>query len=155
MVDENSLEQPQEKDDLFGQLSEIRPARSDVAVKEGDMRETGEDGGGSLTQRMRMSPKMSDTQLVDKRLFPVLKDNVEWLNNLMVARVFPETLNPLRNIITKHLLQEYPEMSMAESICLAEVALTVAIDGEGRMDIIHLFSKMSDPSDDEKKGKLV
>jgi len=152
MTEENK-EQSQQGDSLYGQLSEVRPARSDVAVKEGA--ELLDDGGGSLAQRMKSSPKMSDTQVVDKRLFPVLKETVDWLNNLMVARVFPETLNPLRNIIVKHLLQEYSDMVFAEAIAITEVALTVAIDGEGRMDIIHLFSKMKEDTEEEKKGKLL
>lgn len=150
MVEENQV-----GDDLYGQMAEIQPARSDVATKEGDIGGLVDDGFGSLSRQMRNSPKMSDTQVVDKRLFPVLKESVEWLNNLMIARVFPETLNPLRNIIVKHMLQEYEDMSFAEAVALAEVALTVAIDGEGRMDIIHLFSKMSESSEDEKKNKLI
>jgi len=150
MTEEN-IEQSQAGDSLYGRLSEVRPARSDVAVKD----ESLDDGGGSLAQRMKSSPKMSDTQVVDKRLFPILKETVDWLNNLMIARVFPETLNPLRNIIVKHLLQEYSEMVFAEAVAITEVALTVAIDGEGRMDIIHLFSKMKEDIEDEKKAKLL
>lgn len=152
MAEENK-EQPQAGDNLYGQLSEVRPARSEVAVKDSSL--DLDDGGGSLAQRMRSSPKMSDTQVVDKRLFPVLKEAVDWLNNLMVARVFPETLNPLRNIIVKHLLQEYPDMVFAEAVAITEVALTVAIDGEGRMDIIHLFSKMKEDTEDKEKAKLI
>ena len=141
-------------DTMFDRMAEIKPPRVE-AVSDDGVDDILDSYGGSATQRMKVSPKMSDTQVVDKRLFPILKETMEWLNNLMIARVFPETLNPLRNIIVKHLLQEYAEVSFAEAICLAEVALTVAIDGEGRMDIIHLFSKMSEVTDEANKGKLV
>jgi len=153
MVEENEGK-PKENagNSLFNQLSEVRPARTDVAVED----EVGDVGdvSGSLSQRMKLSPKMTDTQIVDKRLFPILKETLDWLNNLMVARVYPETLNPLRNIIIKHLLKEYFSMSFAEAVALAEVALTVALDGEGRLDMIHMFSKLSEASEEEGKGKL-
>lgn len=143
-------------DDLYGQLSEIKPPRGDVATQEVGVGELPHDDGfGSLADRMKLSPKMSDTQVVDRRLFPILKEKLDYLNNLPVARVFPETINPLRNILVKELLQTYEDMSFAEAISIVEVALTIAIDGEGRMDIIHLFSKMSDNGDDKDKGKLV
>jgi len=131
---------------VYDQLSEIAPPRSDVAQDDG-LEET---FAGTLSQRMKVSPKMTDTQVVDKRLFPVLMETVTWLNNLMVARVFPDTLNPLRNIIIKHLLQEYDDVSFAEAVCIAEVALTIALDGEGRLDIIHMYSKISDIKEEEK-----
>lgn len=144
-------ENAQSYDAAYNSLAEISPPRQDIATQEDGV---GEMYGGSLAQRMKNSPKMSDTQVVDSRLFPILQDTIKWLNHLMVARVFPETLNPLRNIIIKHLLQEHEQdISFAEAVSLAEVALTIAIDGEGRMDIIHLFSKIEDNAE-EKGNKL-
>jgi hypothetical protein len=134
---------------VYDQLSEIAPPRSDVA-QDDSLEET---YAGTLSQRMKVSPKMTDTQVVDKRLFPILRKEVEWINNLMVGRIFPDTLNPLRNIIIKHLLQEYDDVSFAEAVCIAEVALTIALDGEGRLDIIHMYSKISE-TQQEEKGKI-
>lgn len=142
----------QSSDSLYGRLAEVRPTRTDIEPMQGIVFE--DDGGGSLSQRMRGSPKMSDTQVVDKRLFPPLKDAVEWLNHLMVGRVFPEQLIPLKRIIGKHLLKEYNDMSVAEATVLADVAVSIAIDGEGRMDIIHLFSKLSETTEEKDKAKI-
>lgn len=135
-------------DSVYNQLSEVTPPRGGIAENDDDLEDN---YMGTMTQRMKASPKMSDTQVVDKRLFPILKE--PWLSNLMVARVFPDTFNPLRNIIAKHLLQEYPEMSLAEAMVEAEIALTVPLDGMGRLDIIHMFSKLSEQAQEEK-GKI-
>lgn len=145
MVTSDDSEQQDRYDNVYDSLSEVSVPRDDVGAHDMDF-------GESMSQRMKMSTKMSDTQVVDKRLFPELKE--DWLSNLMVARIFPDTFNPLRNIIAKHLLQEYPDMSVAEAIAQAEVALTVPLDGEGRLDIIHLFSKLSENNEKEKRDKL-
>lgn len=142
MVEDNNF------DSVYNKLSEITPPRDDVESHDDDL----EDNiAGSLSQRMKASPKMSDTQVVDKRLFPVLRE--PWLSNLMVARVFPDTMNPLRNINAKHLLQEYDEVSVAEALSETEVAVTIPLDGEGRLDIIHMFTKLSEKAEEEK-GKI-
>lgn len=145
MVTGDDSEQQDRYDNVYNNLSEVSAPRDDVGAHDIDISE-------SMSQRMKMSTKMSDTQVVDKRLFPELKE--DWLSNLMVARIFLDTFNPLRNIIAKHLLQEYPDMSVAEAIAQAEVALTVPLDGEGRLDIIHLFSKLSENNEKEKRDKL-
>src|SRR3972149_6341668 len=140
-------------DDLYGRLSELHPSRGGGETKEKGLPD---DGSGSLTQRMKLSPKRSDIQVVDERLFPVLKETLKWLDNLMIGRVFPEQQIPLKRIIGKHLLKEYPDMSVAEATVIADVAVSVPIDGEGRMDIIHLFTKMTEKSEDEdKKARLI
>lgn len=132
----------------YDSLSEIAPPRTDVAINP----ELEDDLAGSLSQRMKVSPKMSDTQIVDKRLFPILRETVEWLNHLMVARIMPETYMPLRTLIVKHLLKTYKgyELSMTEATVLAETALSIGIDGEGRLDIVHLFSKLTEVNQEDK-----
>jgi hypothetical protein len=137
----------------FEKFSEIKPPRS-LSDSEDDS-EVGlpETQAGSLRRRTEIAPKMSDFQVVDKRLFPVLKEGLEWLNNLMVARVFPETIIPLKNIIIKHLLQEFNDISFAEAVCIAEVAVTVALDSEGRIDIARVFAKSGEIEDDKDKNK--
>ena len=142
MADENKL---------FNELAEVKPPRKEVGIPPDEEAIGNDNGGGSLSQRMRGSPKKTDTQVVIEYLLPELK--TPWLSNLMMARVFPETFNPLRNIIAKHLLQEYNEMSVAEALAQAEVALTIPLDGEGRLDIIHTFSKLSGTDTEENKNK--
>jgi hypothetical protein len=136
-------------DSVYNQLSEITPPRGDVDDGNGELEEN---FAGTLAQRMKASPKLSDTQVVDKRLFPALRE--PWLANLMVARVFPDTMNPLRNINIKHLLQEYDEVQMAEAISETEVAVTIPLDGEGRLDIIHMFSRLSEQAQEKEGNKI-
>lgn len=134
-------------DSLFNQLSTISPGRVDVAEKDIN-------SSGSLTDNMKVSPKRTDFQVLDDRLFPVLKEGIKWINNIMVGRVFPDTINPLRNILCKHLLRSYSDMSFAEAVFIAEVALSVAIDGEGRIDAIHSFGKIGENNEEIKKGLM-
>jgi hypothetical protein len=137
----------------YEKFSEIHPPRVDEANGETANGLTG-NFSGSLKQRTELSPKMSDFQVVDRRLFPVLKEGLEWLNNLMVGRVFPETVIPMKSIIEKHLLQEYPEMSLAEAMCIAEVAVGVPLDSEGRIDIARVFVKAGEIEEEKEDKKL-
>ncbi len=150
MTTENSENKPS----LYAQLSEIKPPRSDVAIATSDDSSGLGENGGSLKKRMDFAPRMSDFQVVDKRLFPILKETVEWLNNLMIARVLIEEVIPLKSIITKHLLGEYPEISFAEAYCIAEVAVSVPIDSEGRIDIVRVFAKAGEMEAEKEKSKL-
>ena len=149
---EDDIEQPikeDKSDPLYERLSEIQPPRTDIAPVD-----IADDYGGSLERRMQQSPKMTDMQVADKRLFPILKETVSWLNYLMVARVSPETYLPMRNIVVKHLLKEFSELQMAEAVVIAETAISIAIDGEGRIDELALFGRSSDTIEEDKK-KLV
>jgi len=93
-------------------------------------------------------------QVADKRLFPVLKETVDWLGYLMVARVSPETYLPLRNIVVKHMLKTFPDLQMAEAVVIAETAISIAIDGEGRIDELALFGRSSEVEEEDKKNKI-
>jgi hypothetical protein len=138
---------------IYDQMRELKPPRTS-AITPNDVDDNMDvEWDGGLRKRMQMSPKLSDMQTADKRLFPVLKENVDWLNNLMVARVYPETYIPFRNIIVKNLLKEYPEMSVTEALALAELALSVAIDGEGRIDELALFGGSSAMAEEKEKGQ--
>jgi len=136
---------------LWDRMAEVKPPRGDVAPLEGEIPIGYED---SLAKRTRQSPKMSDMQVADKRLFPILKEAVGWLDYLMVARVSPETYLPLRNIVVKHLLKDFPDLQMAESVVIAETAISIAIDGEGRIDELALFGRSSEAEEEEKKKIL-
>lgn len=131
-------------DSLFNQFAEVKPVRTDVSV-------VGTQEPRTLSGSMRNSPKMTEFQVLDSRLFPKLREDAEWLDNLMMGRVFPDTLNPLRNIIMKHLLQEDEDISFAEAVVIAEVAVTVPLDGMGRLDEIHSYIKGGDKEEEGKK----
>lgn len=140
----------------YEQLSEIHPPRVVESIKDdGDSVAIADENAGSLGRRMKQSPKLTDFQVIDKRLFPILKEGVEWLNNLMVARIFPETQIPLKIILGKHLLTEYPEMQLAEAICIAEVAVSVALDSEGRIDIYKAYVGGHEATEQEDKNKNI
>jgi len=136
-------------DSLYNQLAQIKPPRSDVSTSVVE-----DDFGGSLSRRMQSSPKQTDMQVADKRLFPVLKETVDWLGYLMVARVSPETYLPLRNIVVKHMLKTFSDLQMAEAVVIAETAISIAIDGEGRIDELALFGRSSEVEEEDKKNKI-
>jgi hypothetical protein len=69
----------------------------------------------------------------------------------MVARVSPETYLPLRNIVVKHMLKTFPDLQMAEAVVIAETAISIAIDGEGRIDELALFGRSSEVEEEDKK----
>ena len=136
---------------LWERMAEVKPPRGEAVLAEGEIPSG---SGSSLSKRMQQSPKMSDMQIADKRLFPVLKETVAWLSYLMVARVSPETYLPLRNIVVKHLLKDFSDLQMAEAVVIAETAISIAIDGEGRIDELALFGRSGEAEEEEKKKIL-
>lgn len=143
-------------DVLFQRMSSIVPPRSDVRLPD--------DGGGaggatthsSLKKRMKEAPTLSDMQTADKRLFPPVEIDGEiigWLSDMQVARVFPETYVPLRNMIAKHLMQTYAKMGVVEAFCIAERVLSTGIEGDGRIDELQLVGRAA-ALEKEKETKL-
>jgi len=132
------------------EFSVLENERTDVSIPDEDKPDELEGGGGIASRRF--TPKLTDAQTCDKRLFPDL--GKEWLNNLLVSRVFPDLYNDLFEIIVKDLLIENNDMSMGEAIATAEVALSIPIDGEGRIDEIQVFSGVVNQTS-EDKSKLI
>jgi len=147
------VEEAEDKSEtLWERMAEVKSPRGEVVLAD---EEIPSGRSGSLLKRTQQSPKMSDMQIADKRLFPVLKETVAWLSYLMVARVSPETYLPLRNIVVKHLLKDFSDLQMAEAVVIAETAISIAIDGEGRIDELALFGRSSEAEEDDKTKKLV
>lgn len=136
------------------QISELTSERNDVTLpeeKSGEIKDSS--GHSTLRQRMDEAPKLSDVQAIDRRLFPDL--GKPWLNNMLVARVFPDLYNDLFDIIVKGLLIDNPEMTLEEAVCTAEVALSIPIDGEGRIDAIQILgSPQAYEESNKNKGGL-
>ncbi|MFA5386021.1 MAG: hypothetical protein WC364_15430 [Eubacteriales bacterium] len=130
---------------------DLFPERDDVVLPDEPSQadNKGSGGYGSATQNMVRSPKLSDVQTIDKRLFPDLGKT--FLNNLMIAGIFPDLYNDLFDIIVKGLLLENSEMTLEEAVCTAEVALSVGIDREGRIDAIAILGSPQVASENEKK----
>jgi len=136
----------------FEKFSELLPERSDIELPKDELTvDEGEGGGGTLSQRMKVSPKLSDVQTIDKRLFPNL--GCDHLNNLMIAGIFPDLYNDLFDINVKGLLIENPDMSLEEAVNTVETALSVGIDREGRIDAIAILgSPQAGAESDKNKG---
>jgi hypothetical protein len=154
---EENKEQKSSADLEWEQFSELVAERDDVSLPDGDLSGIGNSGDnqnggaasyGSLSQRMANSPKLSDAQTFDLRLFPQMK--TQWLNILQVSRVFPDTYDDLFMIFVKDLLSEYKDMTVGEAIALVHTSLSIAIDGEGRIDELQLASGMGIQSDGDK-----
>lgn len=131
--------QQSEADSLFNSLRSPQPARVM------DDSEEDENLGGianeSISERMEESPNLTDVQSALKVLLPKM---TRYLNPLQVSRVFPDTYNALFRLLVKDLLQEDDSLSVGEAIATVTTVLSIAIDGEGRIDVIALYGKASD-----------
>jgi len=164
MLEENedeldSQESSKPDDSLFIKLSQVKPPRTDVKLPEDEEKvEDKADGHGSLKKRMKESPTLSDMQTADKRLFPQIYIDgkfVEWLSNISISRVFPDTYNPYRNMIAKYLMQTYDEMSLVEAFSIADNVLSIALDGEGRIDELALIGRASAIEEEKNKKNII
>ena len=143
-------QQPSETDRLFQSMQTINPVRDDVGDEEVPQEEV--DGEQSLEERMEGSRKPTDFQVADKRLNPDLLHR--HLNILEVSRTFPDVYNPLFRILVKDLVRN-TGLSVAEAIAYVNTALSISIDGEGRLDIIAIARQGALASEEEKnKGAI-
>ena len=134
----------------WSKMQELMPSRSDIALEEVD-----DDEGDhrSLSQRMADSPKLSDMQTFDRRLFPDL--GYTHLNNLQLARIFPDSFNPLQNILIKDLLQRDDGLTVGECIATVHTSATIAIDGEGRLDELGLAGVSHEETMVKEQNKMI
>jgi hypothetical protein len=102
---------PQQGSDEWSQFSELVPEREDIVMPDDDLGGLGDlddkEGGGSygtLSQRMKNAPKLSDAQTFDLRLNPDLGES--WLNFIQQSRVLPDTYNQQFRIYLKTLLRK-------------------------------------------------
>ena len=147
-------QQPSEADKLFESMRTINPVRDDIGGEEAPS----EGGGGSdedqsLEERLESGRKPTDLQIADKRLFPDLA-GVKHLNVQQMSRVFPDVYNPLFRIQVKDLIKN-TGMSVAEAIAYVNTSLSIAIDGEGRLDLIAVAKNGNVQTEDEKNKGLI
>ena len=138
--------EPQKKpgNDLYDDIAGFEPHR-DITLPQGNVGEITDDLHGSATDRMENTAKLTDVQAIIKQLFPKL--GYPWLESLEMGRVFAEYHVPLKDIIIKHLLRgdgEKEPVSVAEAIAIAEVAVGIADNGEGRIDAIAVMGQGAD-----------
>ncbi len=142
----NGEEKEPQGETLFNKMSEAIPPRDDTALDE-----VTEDEHGTIGERMEGSPKLTDVQVIDKRLFPDL--GIPWLNNLQMARVFPEYYVYLKRIMVKHLVRTHG-MFVAQAMAVAEVAVGIPIDGEGRIDAIAIMGRAAEAEETKAKNEV-
>lgn len=142
MADENIANPEEGKEpsnleagDLFRNMSEIAPLRNEELEDEDFEKDGDEDEHGTLEERIEGSRKLTDFQVADKRLNPEL--GFRHLNVLQMSRTFPDIYNPMFRILVKDLIKN-SQMSVAEALAYVNTALSISIDGEGRIDVIQI-----------------
>ncbi len=145
MVEENP--QIPKENPAFEKMKQVVPPREiELPSEDGE----GDGGGhGTLEERMETSPKLSDMQTADRRLNPDL--GYRHLNIMQMSRVFPDVYNPLFRIMVKDLIRRSraeknedgiaKRMTVAEAIAYVNTALSMAIDGEARIDEINIMGR--------------
>ncbi len=146
-IDEPEEEIKEEKSEIeqtFESMPEFVPPR-DSDIGEGMEGEV--DGHETLEERIEGSPKLSDVQAVIRMLVPDLSkvlsvdgSKVKWINTLQMARILPDYYTPFKRMVAKHLIRSL-HISGAEAMAIAEVSVGTAIDGEVRLDIIHVAGR--------------
>lgn len=140
---------------LYNELAEITPERV-INVAE----EPAENGNHkSMKERLEESPNLSDMQTADRRMFPDM--GRKHLNRLLVSRVFPDVYNPLYRIIVKDAIKSDMSKPLEEQQTVGEIltdcntAMSIPIDGEGRIDELGLAGVAHDEkmmTDSKKVG---
>jgi len=124
-----------EGDLLWKNFSEVVPEREDVIYPKDNDEETpiGEERQ-TLTSRMKTNPNQSEIQTIIEQAFPDL--GYAYLNNLQMSRQFPDSYIPMESILVKQLLKDNPKLSVGEAKAIVATAMSIAIDGEGRIDLL-------------------
>ncbi len=154
MAEENKPQEPKKDDlDLYNQLAGVIPDAPLADDRGGD----NGDGHKTLTERIEESPNLSDMQTADRRLFPDMKR--PHLNRLLVSRVFPDVYNPLFRINVKDAIKSDMSKPLAEQQTVGEIitdintAMSIPIDGEGRIDELGLAGVAHDEKLEVEKNK--
>ena len=153
MADKDPSEKDKESepkpDDLYNSMSSIVPRR-EVDLPEENGKSDGENGlGGTFTDRQDYAPKLSDMQVADKRLNPDLGH--KHLNVLEMSRTFPDIYNPFFRMLVKDLIRNNPDMRVSEAMAYVNTALSISIDGEGRIDMIHIMGRAVEAESEKNK----
>ncbi len=155
MPDDQAKQGEEKKEDLskpaFEQMSSLVPQRA-LAIPEEDDLVVG-NGGESLDDRIENAPKISDAQAVLRFLTPDFGKKLKWLNPLLAGRVYPEYYIYLKDILVKSLIRSY-DMTVPEAIIIADVAVGIPFDGEGRIDAIAVMGKAADVEETKEKNKM-
>ena len=136
---------------LYDRLKTVEPLR-EVLSDEADEEDVLGVEGRTMSEQAEFSPRLSDVQSALKLLLPKLQG---YLNVLQVSRVFPDTYNALFNLLVKDMLDTDPNLTFGEACAYVYTALSIAIDGEGRIDVIGLYGKVAEQELEKEKNKLI
>jgi hypothetical protein len=155
--EQDDIDQPEKKEDkseadkLYQQLSSVHPERESVVPK-GEIEFDEGIKSQTLSQRMETSRNPSDMQVAIARLLPDLVK--KWLNVLQISRVFPDVYNHYFIIFIKELMRGDKDMTLGEAIAYVSTSLSIAIDGEGRIDIITMFGRAATLESEKAKTTM-
>jgi hypothetical protein len=132
----------------FESLAAIVPERGDDTDDDDEI-----DAPSHKTlKQAEAAPNLSDAQAAMKTLMP--DTGHKHLNLLQVSRVFPDSYIPYQAILVKDLMLKDESLSLAEAITLAHTAESIAVDGDGRIDVITILgaAKASDRDAEKMAG---
>jgi len=139
MAEEQKQDKPSGEDLLYNELSALTPEKELALV---DAPESNGGGHKTMKEQTEESPNLSDMQTADRRLFPNF--GRAHLNRAEVGRTFPDVYNPLFRINVKDAIKSDMSKPAEEQQTIGEIltdvntALSISIDGEGRIDELGL-----------------
>lgn len=143
MVDNN-----QNIDKEWEELSDLVAERDDV-VKPDIEKEDANEGHTTLKQRQIESPRLSDYQVFDNRMFPDF--GRPWMNRLMSSEIFPDSYNHLFRICVKGLMKDDKSLPLHQAIFDSNTACSIALGREGRFDQLAHDGTVSQKDEDKDK----
>ena len=123
-----------ESDMLWNSMSSAVPERDDVIYPEDEEETPKAEERQTLTGRMRTSPNQSEIQTIIDQAYP--RTGYDYLDNLQMARIFPDSYIPMGSTLKKQVLKDNSKLSVGEAIAIVDTAMSIAIDGEGRIDLL-------------------
>lgn len=134
-----------EEQSTYNELSEISPEREIDDEEDVQTHQT-------LSERIAETRNPSDIEIALKELFADL--GIDYLNVIQKARIFPDTFNHLFNILVKEVMRNDRTMTLGKATALVETALTIAIDGEGRIELLGVVGALKKANEEEKLKTL-
>ena len=152
MVDEKFREEePTEEQPANYEAKKTLVPEREVDVGEGEEHK-------SLAEKEAESPNLTDLQTSLKRLFPKFQDiEIDKIAQAsMVARIFPDTYMPLLRMTVISLLEKHApteDIDIIGTISLVNAAMSIGLDGKGRIDALELAGSAKDSEEIERLSK--
>lgn len=108
-----------------------------------------------LIDKMEEALELSDMQSAIAKLFPGDLGN-RVINALMIARVAPDVFIPLlKMLVNEQIIKSNPNKAISVAFTVAELytALSIGLDGKGRIDQIELAGASKETEELEQLGK--